>query len=1555
MAQISLREYLNDIHQMIERERIPQAFAHIRHVMAHYPRNINAYRLLGRVLVQQRQWNDAEDIFRRLLGVMPNDVTAHFELSQIYQHMGKGERALWHIERAFDQAPNDETILQQLRNLYQEVRGNQLERVQLTAGAVAAQYLASDLNDQAVEVLRQALQRMPERTDLRLQLARALWRGGRQVDAAESAIEVLDKLPYALVANRILTELWLQEDRPSDAQRYLSRIEDVDPYLALRLATGQRTPDGAFMLEQLDYDNYTRHELATQNPDWLENIDADQATDATGAGDDFGDLDEDLLAELSGSDAGLDADEMLDDDDWLNELIDNADASTVASPRTKVTDELSDILPDDFALPDDMSDEREDLAFLDDIAPDADFLEDIDGGDEASDDMPSELMGRIDSLKGVADDETMLAKPTDFDDSEHASTGLTGMLDQADDDDLSWLSDLDDIDSSLLDDDPLATGQLDDEEKALKALASDEFADNSDETGERVSTGFTGMLDNYNPDDVGDTGEFEDVLDSFDPSELGATQDDETGERVSTGFTGMLDDYNPEDVSDTGQFEDVLDSFDPSELGATTDDDDVPDWLTGEENVNPPIQTFDDDDDALAWMKEAGIEIDAEGDADAVARFEPDEDPVSLGDSDEDPFAWMVDEGVELEDSALAEQLDAQAKSVSEQEDADPLAWMKDAGIEVDDNGEIIGDASDSTLGEMEGDVPDLFADMTDDLDTPEDMPTDDASANQFDWDDDESALDDLLALEGFDDDDTDDEFADELGDDFDQMDDGTTEAQQEGQALMNDDRDWQSDDAQDASQSEDDADDASQADDALAWLNDEEDMSWLNDSGELSDDFLSDESYDSMPAATGDPALGVSDDTDMTDDTDESLDFFAEFEDMPSDGLDDAFTEDGLEDGLETGMGDLFPDDVLMGVDDDANDDDGTDADDMDDADEGLAPADAGMLDWLSGVDDDELEADLQAAESTGFDFDADSFDAVFDENDAGMDDAEFFDGEDLDGDGVELEGSPLGDDFDEELGDDFAAELGDDFGAELGDDFDEELGDDFVAASADEGISESDLDWMVDADANLLDGDDYAEGYSDEFNTGFTDELSDEFTEDYGDDYAEDDVEGGASGMTGMLSQISASRDADEFDTRDDDFASDDEFATEDEGQPDWLNSYDGADWSEDADEQPEWLRETGEFTINEQADTGFDADSSDEFGDDFGDDEFAAQFDQTMTDSGDDEPDWLSQLGDFSEDDAEVGDFVEDMSDDVDEFDAQFDDEMPTIASKPMQNIDDQPDWLQDFAADAVDDIQVDDQPDWLQDMGSYDEDVAEDADATVVSADEFADEFSDEFEDEFEDEFSDEFEDEFEGDFADEFDETTPAELPDILSDESFYDEDDIDLAPADNAPDWLNAMVPGLDVDYEAEVDEADDVDYDDQRETLRDRQPTFRRITTEEFDWLVDLAAQEEREDYVPPASSAPTGAPVPPPPPPPLPMTPLMPGMGDGAGALVARFPFSEPPMWLRNLQAEEGEEGEEGFDEDFDDLDFDNEEFDDLDFDDDAFDDDDFDDLDFDDDFDD
>jgi predicted Zn-dependent protease len=97
---------------------------------------------------------------------------------------------------------------------------------------VAAQYLASDLNDQAVEVLRQALQRMPERTDLRLQLARALWRGGRQVDAAESAIEVLDKLPYALVANRILTELWLQEDRPSDAQRYLSRIEDVDPYLA---------------------------------------------------------------------------------------------------------------------------------------------------------------------------------------------------------------------------------------------------------------------------------------------------------------------------------------------------------------------------------------------------------------------------------------------------------------------------------------------------------------------------------------------------------------------------------------------------------------------------------------------------------------------------------------------------------------------------------------------------------------------------------------------------------------------------------------------------------------------------------------------------------------------------------------------------------------------------------------------------------------------------------------------------------------------------------------------------------------------------------------------------------------------------------------------------------------------------------------------------------------------------------------------------------------------------------------------------------------------------
>ena len=200
---------------------------------------MRAYQQLGDALFAVGRGEEAAEVLRRMLGARPQDFKANSQLAQIYRQMGQGERALWHAERAFDQRPNHRETMDMIRRLKLEERGEQIERMQLTASALAQQHVRNNLLTDALEVLNGALGRYPSRIDLQTLRARALWLDGQRMAAAEAADEVLQKLPYSIIANRIMTELWLSEQRPTDAQPYLSRIDDLDPYLAHQLATSE--------------------------------------------------------------------------------------------------------------------------------------------------------------------------------------------------------------------------------------------------------------------------------------------------------------------------------------------------------------------------------------------------------------------------------------------------------------------------------------------------------------------------------------------------------------------------------------------------------------------------------------------------------------------------------------------------------------------------------------------------------------------------------------------------------------------------------------------------------------------------------------------------------------------------------------------------------------------------------------------------------------------------------------------------------------------------------------------------------------------------------------------------------------------------------------------------------------------------------------------------------------------------------------------------------------------------------------------------------------------
>jgi hypothetical protein len=92
--------------------------------------------------------------------------------------------------------------------------------------------------------------------------------------------------------------------------------------------------------------------------------------------------------------------------------------------------------------------------------------------------------------------------------------------------------------------------------------------------------------------------------------------------------------------------------------------------------------------------------------------------------------------------------------------------------------------------------------------------------------------------------------------------------------------------------------------------------------------------------------------------------------------------------------------------------------------------------------------------------------------------------------------------------------------------------------------------------------------------------------------------------------------------------------------------------------------------------------------------------------------------------------------------------------------------------------------------------------------------------------------------------------------DELAPVSEVEDEILEPTPAQNAPDWLNAMVPGLDVDYEAGGEAVAEEEAEE---------PASAPAAKREFGWLVEIVEEET-------------------------------------AASERAHFVFSRPPVWLQH-----------------------------------------------------
>ena len=225
MRRTALHDYLSQIEGLLDENRLPEAAAHCHFVLQQYPRHIDTYRLFGRALLEQQLFDEATDVFERLLSADPEDLISHAGLALAYNENRDLERAIWHMERSFEIDPYNRAVQDELKKLYIRRDGDVSPRLSLTRAALGRLHLRAALYRPAIVEFTRLLDETPERVDLQLALADTLYWDSRRVEAAELCQQILVDLPYCIKANAILADAWLRGDRVDEAREHLRRVQ----------------------------------------------------------------------------------------------------------------------------------------------------------------------------------------------------------------------------------------------------------------------------------------------------------------------------------------------------------------------------------------------------------------------------------------------------------------------------------------------------------------------------------------------------------------------------------------------------------------------------------------------------------------------------------------------------------------------------------------------------------------------------------------------------------------------------------------------------------------------------------------------------------------------------------------------------------------------------------------------------------------------------------------------------------------------------------------------------------------------------------------------------------------------------------------------------------------------------------------------------------------------------------------------------------------------------------------------------------------------------------
>ncbi len=229
MAQITLRDYLQEAEDAIRDDRIDDAFIHCRNILAQFPESLEAQRLLGEAYLAQGQLGEAQQSFDWILTNDPENVVAYCNRALICERSSDYDTSLDCYQQAYELSHGNSQIRQEF-NRFSTETGPQ--GFMFSRAGLARLYMRGDLLTQAIQEWETVLALNPERLDSRTGLLETCWRDAHYDRVEQQANQILQDVPGCLKALFLLAYVSSAKNI-EQARELLKRAEALDPDLLM--------------------------------------------------------------------------------------------------------------------------------------------------------------------------------------------------------------------------------------------------------------------------------------------------------------------------------------------------------------------------------------------------------------------------------------------------------------------------------------------------------------------------------------------------------------------------------------------------------------------------------------------------------------------------------------------------------------------------------------------------------------------------------------------------------------------------------------------------------------------------------------------------------------------------------------------------------------------------------------------------------------------------------------------------------------------------------------------------------------------------------------------------------------------------------------------------------------------------------------------------------------------------------------------------------------------------------------------------------------------------